>query len=124
MKKKLTTIILLTIFFFMTGCQKRNEKATDENSQNVTTQLNTPDKDVRTIKIEPRDFNYELISNGKLTASQYADLVFPNSGLIKTIFVKNGDHVVKGQVIRGIALAYQYVLKFKFGLLHVYISLF
>lgn len=99
MKKKLTTIILLTIFFFMTGCQKRNEKATDENSQNVTTQLNTPDKDVRTIKIEPHDFNYELISNGKLTASQYADLVFPNSGLIKTIFVKNGDHVVKGQVI-------------------------
>ena len=63
MKKKLTTIILLTIFFFMTGCQKRNEKATDENQQNVTTQLNTPDKDVRTIKIEPRDFNYELISS-------------------------------------------------------------
>jgi RND family efflux transporter MFP subunit len=53
--------------------------------------------------LERTDFHHELVSNGKLTALQYADLRFESAEPVAAIWVKNGDRVVKGQKLAELA---------------------
>jgi RND family efflux transporter MFP subunit len=45
------------------------------------------------------DFSKEIVSNGKLTAFQKAELKFRTSEIVAEIHVKNGERVAKNQVI-------------------------
>lgn len=56
---------------------------------------------ISTLSITP--FNHELISNGKLSAARYADLVFETMEPITSILVKNGEQVKKGQKLAELA---------------------
>ena len=47
--------------------------------------------------LKKRDFNHELVSNGKISARGKADLRFETGEVIAHIYVKNGDRVQKGQ---------------------------
>lgn len=54
---------------------------------------------VDTMVLVKRDFNKQIISNGKLRAINKCELKFLTSGEISKIFVSNGKSVSKGQVI-------------------------
>lgn len=54
---------------------------------------------VDTMVLVKRDFNKQIISNGKLRAINKCELRFLTSGEISKIFVSNGKSVSKGQVI-------------------------
>jgi len=79
------------------SCSSKKSNTTDEGS--VSTVL--PDKvdEVRVMRLDPADFNYELIANGTVSARNKADLRFRLSENIAAIYVKNGDRVTKGQKI-------------------------
>ena len=55
--------------------------------------------EVTVVPLEKRVFNHELISNGKVTAKDYADLYFRTAEVVAHVWVKNGDVVRKGQKI-------------------------
>ncbi|MEN6618574.1 MAG: efflux RND transporter periplasmic adaptor subunit [Rikenellaceae bacterium] len=52
---------------------------------------------VDTISLKKRDFNKQLLSNGKLRAITKSELNFLSSGVISEVYVKNGETVIKGQ---------------------------
>ncbi|MEZ7954671.1 MAG: efflux RND transporter periplasmic adaptor subunit [Bacteroidales bacterium] len=54
---------------------------------------------VDTMVLVKKDFNKQIISNGKLRAVNKCELKFFTSGEIEKIFVSNGMTVTKGQVI-------------------------
>lgn len=55
--------------------------------------------DVTVMELKPAIFSHEIVSNGRLCAKEKADVNFQSPGLISTIYVKNGQHVQKGQKI-------------------------
>ena len=68
--------------------------------EGVETVLPSQANEVTVMTLKKTTFNHELVSNGKVTASQYADLSFRlTSEPVAHIYVKNGDHVRKGQKI-------------------------
>lgn len=70
------------------------EKVAEEG---VATVLPSENNEV-TVKVLKREtFEHELVSNGKVTAGAMADLRFETAGVVAHIYVKNGDHVRKGQ---------------------------
>jgi len=86
----------LCLCLCLPSCSSKKDK-TEEGS--VSTVL--PDKvdEVRVMRLEPADFNYELIANGTVSSRNKADLRFQLSENIAAIYVKNGDRVTKGQKI-------------------------
>ncbi len=54
---------------------------------------------VDTMTLQKRNFNKQLISNGKLRAIKKSELNFLSSGVIAEVYVKNGESVVKGQAL-------------------------
>ena len=99
MERKFVLLGMMAMLTLVVGCRKNGDKAAGADEVTVRTRLGDADNDVRTIKLAQRDFSYELISNGKVAASQFADLVFPRSGVIEKVFVRNGDRVAKGQAV-------------------------
>ena len=68
--------------------------------EGVETVLPSQANEVTVMTLKKTTFSHELVSNGKVTASQYADLSFRvTSEPVAHIYVKNGDHVRKGQKI-------------------------
>jgi len=61
--------------------------------------VNKKEQKVSVMILEYSDFSKEIVSNGKLTAFQKADLKFRTSEVVAEVHVKNGDRVVKDQVI-------------------------
>ncbi|MBR4882506.1 MAG: biotin/lipoyl-binding protein, partial [Bacteroidales bacterium] len=54
---------------------------------------------VDTMTLRHSSFNREIISNGNLRAVKKADLTFKSSGVVKSVFKKDGDAVKKGDTI-------------------------
>lgn len=55
---------------------------------------------ITTMQLRPTVFAYDLVSNGKVGAGEYADLRFASAGaVIDRIMVSNGQRVSKGQPI-------------------------
>jgi RND family efflux transporter MFP subunit len=92
----LKCIIYPVVVFCLLSCspKKAEEKQTGEQT---TTNVENKATEVRTKLLEYQDFNYELISNGKIAVMNKAELKFQSQEIIRKIYVKNGDHVKKGQ---------------------------
>lgn len=59
-----------------------------------------PDRNlVDTMIIRTGDFHREIVSNGKLSAVQKAELFFRNPGIISAVNVRSGSRVTAGQVL-------------------------
>lgn len=72
----------------------------ESDTDSVATVLPSRIPEVKTITIEPKVFSHEIVSNGNVSAHDFADLSFAGSdAVIDKIHVKNGDHVRKGQPI-------------------------
>lgn len=55
--------------------------------------------EVTAMELQPSIFSHEIVSNGRLAARERVDVNFQSSGVIAEIYVKNGQHVAKGQKI-------------------------
>ena len=93
--------VLLGLFAvgMLSACSGTADKSDAENDS-ISTVLPSKIAEVKVMTIEPKVFNHEIVSNGKMSAHDFADLRFANSdAVIDKIYVKNGDHVRKGQAI-------------------------
>lgn len=91
---------LLSLCIGICACTARstNEAGTDNVAKYKAFDLSDTTK-VSVGRVSSGIFNLEILSTGKLTALQKADISFANSGFIEKIYVNNGDWVNKGQVL-------------------------
>lgn len=73
------------------------QKEEHNEKEGVETVLPSQLNEVTVMKLVPRTFNHELVSNGKMTAKEQADLYFRTAEVVAKVYVKNGDYVRKGQ---------------------------
>jgi RND family efflux transporter MFP subunit len=89
--------------FLITGltcCEQKNSENKTDKEESVETVLPTEDAEVRTETLRTVDFEHELVSNGRISAQQVAELRFLSSGSVPVrIWVKNGDRVEAGAAI-------------------------
>lgn len=95
--------LLVILFFYLssllyTACANKPDAASEVNKEALPEEKNT----VEVITLEQKDFLKEIVSNGKLSASQQAELYFEVSGSIASINVQNGNTISEDQVIAGL----------------------
>jgi RND family efflux transporter MFP subunit len=94
----LKSIISPVIVFCLLSCSsKKDEEKQPGELKTTTTNVEDKATDVKVKLLEYQDFNYELISNGKVASINKADLKFQSQEIIRKIYVKNGIRVTKGQ---------------------------
>jgi len=54
---------------------------------------------VKTVRLEPSTFYHELISNGKTCSSKKAVVPFKVNGIIKELYIQNGQKVKAGELL-------------------------
>lgn len=54
---------------------------------------------VKTVKAEKTTFYHELLSNGKITSARKAIVPFRVNGIIRELYIQNGQHVAEGQLL-------------------------
>jgi RND family efflux transporter MFP subunit len=84
----------LTLLTLLAACSGGKQESGEGN---VETILPESSGEVSIMTLERTNFHHELVSNGKLTALQYADLRFESAEPVAAVWVKNGDRVTKGQ---------------------------
>ncbi len=93
--------VFFAIFFLgiFSACSETADKSETENDS-IPIVLPSKIAEVKVMKLEPKVFSHEIVSNGKISAHDFADLRFSSSdAIIDKIYVKNGDRVRKGQAI-------------------------
>ena len=98
LKKLACSLIAMTLVC----CGQKDNKKGGEEEKSVQTVLPTDEAEVTTETLRTIDFEHELVSNGRISAQQVAELQFASmsSGNVPTnIFVKNGDRVAAGDAI-------------------------
>lgn len=93
---RLSVAILLVILAY--GCRKEAGGGKEESGQR-TVAVDEPSKitEVTAETLHAKDFNHEIVSNGKAAGHDHADLYFPQQeGIITGVFVKNGSFVRRG----------------------------
>jgi RND family efflux transporter MFP subunit len=88
--------ILILSFASFVACRGDREEKGEEKVQQLLPDR-TPEVTVMTLNVV--DFEHELVSNGKISAQNVAELKFHTSEAIAAIYVKNGARVEKGQRI-------------------------
>lgn len=82
----------------LSSCSNNSEEA--DYRHTIPGTEGSPTAEVQIIKLRPQLFSHEVISNGKMEASEYVNLRFATSdAVIECVAVKNGQRVTKGQVL-------------------------
>ena len=86
----------LSLGMLAVSCSGEQKESSEK--EGVETVLPDSPPEVTVMELKSQTFHHELVSNGKITASNYVDLNFrSNTERIAHIYVKNGDHVSAGQ---------------------------
>lgn len=100
MKKLIYRYLIILFATELFSSCSHNQEEESSSKEGVETVLPSQANEVTVMTLKRTTFNHELVSNGKVTASQYADLSFRlTSEPVAHIYVKNGDAVKKGQKI-------------------------
>lgn len=92
------TLWTISAVIFFSACSGGKTKQTTESEEKgVSTVLPQGKNEVTVIPLKEEVFNHELVSNGKVVASNQADLRFETAEVVAHIWVKNGDRVRKGE---------------------------
>ena len=86
----------------LAGCGQKDNTKGEEDEESVSIVLQTEVAEVRTETLRTTDFDSEIVSNGRISTQEVAELRFVNtsSGNVPIkIFVQNGDHVKAGDAI-------------------------
>ncbi|GET47038.1 cation efflux system protein [Capnocytophaga felis] len=90
-------ITLSTIgLIFLLSCKTETTNTKEENVQQLLLESPT---EVTIIPLQSKPFTHELVSNGKIHATQMVGIKFKANEKIARILVKNGDNVTQGQII-------------------------
>ena len=92
MKKHMLSCLVLVMLVACTGT-----KTDSMEKEGVATVLPSQMNEVTVMTLAKKNFNHELVSNGKIMAKEYADLYFRTSEVVAKVWVKNGTFVRKGQ---------------------------
>jgi membrane fusion protein, multidrug efflux system len=90
-------IIAIAVLLMSASCAK--EKTGDSGKKSFREIQDEKPVYVKALKMEETDFNYDLLSNGTVSAMRKADLKFETDGVVSKIYVKNGMFVKQGQLI-------------------------
>ena len=86
------------LLVLLPSCSGGGNDQPAEEEQGIVTALPEQKNTVTVMELKRRNFDHELVSNGKVEARQYADLSFRvTSEPIAQIYVKNGTRVKKDQ---------------------------
>lgn len=99
MKLYIPIIAMLLAVAACTNSDAEKEKGNTTDNPVATEIASDKIAEVTVMELQPSVFSHEIISNGRLTAKEKVDINFQNPGLISAIYVKNGQHVSKGQKI-------------------------
>jgi len=103
-----TCIFAVFCSSFFSACTNQPKATAENTSEALLEEKNI----VETIVLEKTNFLQEIVSNGKLSSTQRAELYFENAALIESIDVKNGQQIAKGSRIAKLQSAdYQFDLK-------------
>ncbi len=90
------SIKLLAVALTMSACGGANNNIDDDKQQVL------PDAEDQTVEVEiaqVADFYMDIISNGKVSASSYADVYWETEGAIAKVNIHNGQTVRKGDTL-------------------------
>ena len=92
--KSLIPLLLITALLF--SCKPKSA----ENLEEMARRSSRPEAVlVKTVKLEPSTFYHELISNGKAYSSEKAVVPFKVNGIIKELYIRNGQKVKAGDLL-------------------------
>ncbi|MDE6193250.1 MAG: efflux RND transporter periplasmic adaptor subunit [Muribaculaceae bacterium] len=95
MKKRIySTVILLSM---MASCEKGNPEANEDSAPPEMQAMAETYVDTMRLTVSP--FRKQTVCNGHLAAREKSDLHFTADGITVKLHVKEGQHVVKGQLI-------------------------
>ena len=96
MRPKISRYAMILTIALLSACNSGKKEQAEETVQSLL-----PDRpaEVSTMTLTAVDFEHELVSNGKISARNVAELKFLTSEVISAIYVKNGSRVEKGQRI-------------------------
>lgn len=94
--KRSAICLMLGLSLAVFSCARRND-AGDSREETVMTGAVDEKPRVDTLTLRPSVFAAHIVSNGKIRAGAYADLAFRNPDLVAEVYVRNGQHVRKGQ---------------------------
>ena len=81
--------VLLLAAGMWAGCSEKKDDTSGKEKEGMETVLPSQANEVTVMTLKRTTFNHELVSNGKVTASQYADLSFRlTSEPVAHIYVK------------------------------------
>lgn len=89
------TLTLMSVALLFSSCNNGSSESTTSEHDALPEEKNL----VETVVILREDFMREIVSNGKLTAIQKAELYFKTDGIIADIKVKNGQTVSNSEVL-------------------------
>ncbi len=91
---------LMIMVIILVACSPQT-KEVEEKEQPAKVKGGETNKiaEVTVMELQPTVFSHEIVSNGRLAAKEKVDVNFQTPGLISAIYVKNGQHVSKGQKI-------------------------
>jgi len=90
------TLLYLAVIMAIVSCSSKPKEAKVEQ---VQTKLAEEQTQVKVVKLSKTAFASEMLANGTVAASRKADLYFQSNEIVTSVFVKNGERVVKGQKI-------------------------
>lgn len=92
--RNIAQILLIVLFTF--SCKQKTAENLEEmarrNSRNEAVM-------VKTVKLEKSTFYHELISNGKAYSAEKAVVPFKVNGIIKELYIQNGQKVKAGDLL-------------------------
>jgi membrane fusion protein, multidrug efflux system len=92
--KYLATLLLITVLLF--SCKSKPA----QNLEEMARRSSRPEAVlVKTVKLEPSTFYHELITNGKAWSSKKAVIPFKVNGIIKELYIQNGQKVNAGDLL-------------------------
>jgi len=96
MKPKISRYAIGLAIAVLSACTPGKKDQSEETVQQLL-----PDRpaEVTTMTLAAVDFEHELVSNGKISAQNVAELKFQTAEVISAVYVKNGSRVEKGQRI-------------------------
>lgn len=96
MKPKISRYAIVLAIAVLAACTPGKKDQPEETVQQLL-----PDRpaEVTIMTLAAVDFEHELVSNGKISAQNVAELKFQTAEVIAAIYVKNGARVEKGQRI-------------------------
>lgn len=94
--KVLFSSIIIIVSLLLFSCNKDKETP-DETSSSIQGEI--PPTEVNTVLVEDRPFEYLVQVTGIIQAKEEAHVLLKSTGIIKKLYVQNGDYISGGELI-------------------------